>query len=225
MIFFCILFYIFLFKEALFILLNIETTIINLIHDVLETIDFFGVFILMILEPTALPVPSEIILPLAGWMLIDNWVGVIYLTILAAIGSTIGCIIEYYLAKKIGRKFILKYGKYLFVTEDDLDKQEKLFKKYEMRFVLVSRFIPFIPKSLTSIIAGLYNMNIYKYSVLTFVATIPTLFTYVYIGNKLGENYSEIRKYVGGFGLPILILVITIIMFYFLFKLYKIKKS
>jgi membrane protein DedA with SNARE-associated domain len=206
-------------------LFNIETTIINFIHNVLESLDFFGVFIIMILEPTALPIPGEILLPLAGWMLIDNLIGIIYLTLLATFGSTIGCVIEYFIAKKLGRRFILKYGKYLFISENDLNNQERLFKKYENRFVLLSRFIPLIPKSLTSIIAGLYNMNIYKYSVMTFVATLPTLFTYIYIGNKLGENYSDIRKYVGGFGLPILILVILIILFYFLYKLYKMKQS
>jgi len=206
-------------------LFNIETTIINFIHDVLEKLDFFGVFIIMILEPTALPIPGEILLPLAGWMLIDNWTGIISLTLLATFGSTIGCVIEYFIAKKLGRIFILNYGKYLFITENDLNNQEKLFKKYENGFVLLSRFIPLIPKSLTSIVAGLYNMNIYKYSVMTFVATFPTLFFYIYIGNKLGENYSDIRKYVGGFGLPILILVILIILFYFLYKLYKMKQS
>jgi membrane protein DedA with SNARE-associated domain len=119
----------------------------------------------------------------------------------------------------------LKYGRYLFITEKDLEKQEKLFNKYETIFVILSRFIPLIPKSLTSIIAGLYKMNIYKYSFYTFIATLPTLFTYIYIGNKLGENYYEIRKYVSGFGLPILIFVMLIILFYFLFKLYKMKQS
>lgn len=225
MIFFCILFYILIFKRVLFDLINLETTIINYIHDILESINFFGVFILMILEPTALPIPGEIILPLAGWILIDNFLEVIYLTILATLGSTLGCIIEYYLAKKLGRKFILKYGKYLFISKNDLNKQEKFFKKYELKFVLISRFIPFIPKTLTSVIAGLYKMNIYKYSSLTFVASLPTLFTYIYIGNMLGENYYDLRKYVGGFGLPILILVILIIIFYFLYKFYKMKQS
>lgn len=206
-------------------MLNIETTIINLIHDFLEKLDFMGVFIIMILEPTALPIPGEILLPLAGWMIIDNWIGIIYLSLLATFGSTLGCIIEYYIAKNLGRKFVLKYGRYLFITEKDLEKQEKLFNKYETIFVILSRFIPLIPKSLTSIIAGLYKMNIYKYSFYTFIATLPTLFTYIYIGNKLGENYYEIRKYVSGFGLPILIFVMLIILFYFLFKLYKMKQS
>ena len=80
-------------------------------------------------------------------------------------------------------------------------------------------------RSITSIIAGIYNLNLYKFTIFTFIATFPTLFTYVYIGNNLGENYSEIRNYVGGYGIPILIILLLCMLFYFLYKFYKMKQS
>tara|TARA_B100001029_G_scaffold116867_1_gene96872 strand:+ start:3617 stop:4309 length:693 start_codon:yes stop_codon:yes gene_type:complete len=204
---------------------SLENSIIEWITKVLETIDYFGVFILMILDPTALPIPAEIILPLAGWILVDNFGEVLLLSLIATIASTIGCLIEFYLARALGRKFIIKYGKYIFITEEDLKKQEKILIKNQFYFIFLTRLIPLIPKSITSIIAGIYNLNIYKFITFTFIATFPTLFTYIYIGNNLGENYSEIKNYVSGFGIPIFILFIVIILVYILFKYLKIKQN
>ena len=205
--------------------LSLENSIIEWITKVLETIDYLGVFILMILDPTALPVPAEIILPLAGWILADNISQVFLLSLIATIASTIGCLFEFYLAKAVGRKFIIKYGKYLFITEEDLIKQEKFFVKNQFYFIFITRMIPFIPKTITSVISGIYNLNFYKYVAYTFIASYPTLFIYVYIGNNLGENYSEIKNYVGGFGFPILIIFLIVIIGYFLFKYFKIKQN
>ena len=205
--------------------LSLENSIIEWITKVLETIDYLGVFILMILDPTALPVPAEIILPLAGWILADNISQVFLLSLIATIGSTIGCLFEFYLAKAVGRKFIIKYGKYLFISEEDLMKQEKFFVKNQFYFIFITRMIPFIPKTITSVISGIYNLNFYKYVAYTFIASYPTLFIYVYIGNNLGENYSEIKNYVGGFGFPILIILIIVIIGYLLFKYFKIKQN
>ena len=205
--------------------LSLENSIIEWITKVLETIDYLGVFILMILDPTALPVPAEIILPLAGWILADNISQVFLLSLIATIGSTIGCLFEFYLAKAVGRKFIIKYGKYLFISEEDLMKQEKFFVKNQFYFIFITRMIPFIPKTITSVISGIYNLNFYKYVAYTFIASYPTLFIYVYIGNNLGENYSEIKNYVGGFGFPILIIFLIVIIGYFLFKYFKIKQN
>ena len=205
--------------------LSLENSIIEWITKVLETIDYLGVFILMILDPTALPVPAEIILPLAGWILADNISQVFLLSLIATIGSTIGCLFEFYLAKAVGRKFIIKYGKYLFISEEELMKEEKFFVKNQFYFIFITRIIPFIPKTITSVISGIYNLNFYKYVAYTFIASYPTLFIYVYIGNNLGENYSEIKNYVGGFGFPILIIFLIVIIGYFLFKYFKIKQN
>ena len=104
-------------------------------------------------------------------------------------------------------------------------KQEKFFVKNQFYFIFITRMIPFIPKTITSVISGIYNLNFYKYVAYTFIASYPTLFIYVYIGNNLGENYSEIKNYVGGFGFPILIILIIVIIGYFLFKYFKIKQN
>ena len=222
---FCILFIDSINKKAYMGNTSLENSIIEWITKVLETIDYFGVFILMILDPTALPIPAEIILPLAGWILVDNFGEVLLLSLIATIASTIGCLIEFYLARALGRKFIIKYGKYIFITEEDLKKQEKILIKNQFYFIFLTRLIPLIPKSITSIIAGIYNLNIYKFITFTFIATFPTLFTYIYIGNNLGENYSKIKNYVSGFGIPIFILFIVIILVYILFKYLKIKQN
>ena len=204
---------------------SIENTIIDWVINSYNTLGYPGIFIFMVIEPTVLPFPGEIILTLAGWLLVNNYFELFYVSLLATFGTLIGCIIEYYIAKIFGLKLINRFGKYILITEKDIQKTESYFLKYGYYFVFITRFIPFFPKSLTSIIAGLYKMNIYKFSLITFLASFPANYLYIYVGNRLGKNYSDIEKYIDPFKLPILIIGCTLVLFYFVLKFYKIKRS
>ena len=204
---------------------SIEKSIIEWIINAYETLGYPGIFFFMVIEPTVLPFPGEIILTLAGWILVSNYYELFYVSLLATIGTLIGCACEYFLARTFGIKLINKFGKYFFITEKDIKKTESYFLKYGYIFVFITRFIPLFPKPLTSIVAGIYKMNIYKYSIITFIASFPSNYLYIYVGNRLGKNYGNIAEYLDPFKIPLLIVGFALVLFYFVFKFYKMKRS
>jgi membrane protein DedA with SNARE-associated domain len=180
----------------------------------------------MCLESTALPLPSELILPFSGWILVkdSSIVQITILTIIASVGSVSGSLIEYFIAKTLGRAFFKKYGKYILFDENDLNKAESFFKKYGSYFVFWGRFIPGI-RGFIAIPAGLTKMNIYKFSILTFAGSFPWIFIYIYLGNMLGENYLVVQKYIKPIEIPLLLILFCSMIFFFCYKFYKIRKK
>ena len=168
----------------------------------------------MCLESTALPLPSELILPFSGWVLVkgSSIVQITILTIIASAGSVSGSLVEYYIAKTLGRAFFLKYGKYILFDENDLNKTESFFNKYGSYFVFWGRFIPGI-RGFIAIPAGLTKMNVYKFSVLTFTGSI------------LGENYLVVQEYIKPIEIPLLVTLLCVVVFFFCYKFYKIRKK
>ena len=204
-------------------MLSLENTIIEWVVNTFEWRGYPGIFIFMIIEPTVLPFPGEIILTLAGWLLVESTFGLIIVSTLASTGTLIGCSVEYYLSNKYGISLIDKFGKYVFISSYDIQNSEKYFIKYGSMFVILTRLIPLFPKPITSIIAGIYKMNIYKFSIITFTASFPSNLLYIYVGTKLGNNYEKISEYINPIRTPLLIGLGLIILFYFMIKFYKIR--
>ena len=204
-------------------MLSLENTIIEWVVNTFEWLGYPGIFIFMIIEPTVLPFPGEIILTLAGWILVESTFGLIIVSALASTGTLIGCSVEYYLSNKYGISLIDKFGKYVFISSYDIQNSEKYFIKYGSIFVILTRLIPLFPKPITSIIAGIYKMNIYKFIIITFIASFPSNLLYIYVGTKLGTNYEKISEYINPIRTPLLIGLGLIILFYFMFKFYKIR--
>ena len=204
-------------------MLSLENTIIEWVVNTFEWLGYPGIFIFMIIEPTVLPFPGEIILTLAGWLLVESTFGLIIVSTLASTGTLIGCSVEYYLSNKYGISLIDKFGKYVFISSYDIQKSEKYFIKYGSMFVILTRLIPLFPKPITSIIAGIYKMNIYKFIIITFIASFPSNLLYIYVGTKLGTNYEKISEYINPIRTPLLIGLGLIILFYFMIKFYKIR--
>jgi len=202
---------------------SLENTILQWVINTFEWLGYPGIFIFMVIEPTVLPFPGEIILTLAGWLLVDSTIELIFVSTLASIGTLIGCSVEYYLSKKFGISLINKFGRYVLISSYDIKKSEKYFLKYGSLFVIITRFIPLFPKPITSIIAGIYKMNIYKFSIITFTASFPSNLLYIYVGTKLGNNYEQISEYINPIKLPLLVTIGLIIVFYFMIKFYKIR--
>ena len=163
-------------------MLSLENTIIEWVVNTFEWLGYPGIFIFMIVEPTVLPFPGEIILTLAGWLLVKSTFGLIIVSALASTGTLIGCSVEYYLSNKYGISLIDKFGKYVFISSYDIQNSEKYFIKYGSMFVILTRLIPLFPKPITSIIAGIYKMNIYKFIIITFIASFPSNLLYIYVG-------------------------------------------
>jgi membrane protein DedA with SNARE-associated domain len=153
-----------------------------------------GVFILMAMESMIFPVPSELVMPFAGFLAAENKFNFWLVILFSSLGSIFGSWISYILGKHGGLHFVHKYGKYFLLDETDLQKTENWFNKSGEKTIFVSRFIPVV-RHLISIPAGTGKMNLKKFLVYTLVgATLWNGFL-AYLGFILGQNWGLVRNY------------------------------
>ena len=191
-----------------------------MIHDIAATIvsyigdmGYWGIFLLMFLESTFFPFPSEIIMIPAGYLAFKGELN-IYLIILSGIlGSVGGALLNYYLAMHFGRTFILRYGKYFFIKEATLDKLESFFTKHGEISTFTGRLIPGI-RQLISLPAGLARMNMAKFSFYTAIGSGIWVIVLVAVGYLVGSNEALISEYLKSATLIALISVVFITLFY-----------
>jgi membrane protein DedA with SNARE-associated domain len=188
---------------------EIANTIVGYIGDM----GYWGIFLLMFLESTFFPFPSEIIMIPAGYLAYKGEMN-LYIVVLAGIlGSVGGALFNYYLAMHFGRKFILKYGKYFFIKEETLDKLEAFFVKHGELSTFNGRLIPGI-RQLISLPAGLARMNVAKFSLYSALGAGIWVIVLVTLGYVLGSNEELISEYLKTATVIALISVVLITLFY-----------
>lgn len=177
----------------------------SLIHDILSQVGqmalglissfgYAGVFVLMMLESMIMPVPSELVMPFAGFLIADRRFTFLGVLLASSLGSIVGSLISYYIGYYGGNKFVLKFGKYLLLDEDDLKKTEQWFASCGEKTVLISRFIPVV-RHLISIPAGIGRMNLKKFCIYTLLGATMWNGILMYAGFKLGEHWQTVRQY------------------------------
>ena len=183
---------------------------------------YTGVGFLMMLESMIFPIPSELVMPFAGFLIAEGEMTFFWVISSSIIGSLIGSLLSYYIGYKGGKRFLIKYGKYFLLDEEHLAKTEQWFSKKGELTILIGRFIPVV-RHLISIPAGFGKMNIKRFILYTAIgAGIWNAFL-TYIGFVLGNNWESISHYSDYFSWGILI-VIVIVGAYFFFKEIKKKK-
>lgn len=152
--------------------MSIETFVqwvISLVSDYL----YAGIFTASLLETIFPPIPSEVIFPLAGYVASQNnlsFIHAILLGITGAAGSTVGALVIYFIALKLGREGLAKYLKYARITDDHLKKVDRWFARHGEKVVLFGRMVPGI-RELVSIPAGFLKMSMIKFLVFTFAGS------------------------------------------------------
>ncbi|HIQ46486.1 MAG TPA: DedA family protein [Sulfurovum sp.] len=188
---------------------EIANTIVSYIGDM----GYWGIFLLMFLESTFFPFPSEIIMIPAGYLAFKGEMN-IYLVILIGIaGSLGGALLNYYLARSLGRKLILKFGKYVFIKEKTLDKLDTFFAKHGEISTFTGRLIPGI-RQLISLPAGLARMNIATFSFYTSLGAGIWVIVLVVVGYLVGSNEALISEYLKSATVIALVSVMFITIFY-----------
>ncbi len=174
---------------------------------------YWGIFLLMFLESTFFPFPSEIVMIPAGYLAFKGELN-LYMVILAGIvGSVAGALFNYYLAMHFGRKFILRYGKYVFIKEETLDKLETFFIRHGELSTFNGRLIPGI-RQLISLPAGLARMNMAKFAFYSGFGAGIWVIVLVALGYLLGSNEALISEYLHSATLIALFCVVLITIFY-----------
>lgn len=174
---------------------------------------YLGIFILMSIESSFIPFPSEIVLIPAGYLASqgDMSLGMIMASSLG--GSMLGAFINYYLALLLGRRLLQKYGKYFFIKESALDKMDRYFQKHGHISTFVGRLIPGI-RQLISIPAGLARMNLVTFSIYTALGAGIWSLILILLGYFIGANQELIDTYLKQIMIAVLVILVLLILWY-----------
>jgi len=190
--------------------MGITEFLVQHITAFISALGYPSVFILMVMESMVLPIPSEAVMPFAGFLIVEKsftFLGVIFFSTL---GSIVGSLISYYIGRHAGKPFVNRYGKYLLLSQKDLNTTENFFNKYGEITILISRFIPVI-RHLISIPAGIGKMRIFKFALYTIVgAGIWNSFLAI-VGFYLKQNWENVIKYSKIIDIMVSILLVVVI--------------
>lgn len=198
-------------------MLSIERELLEFISSVYNAMQWPGVVLLMAIESVCIPLPSELIMPLAGWMLIkEKSLGFAYIMLAGAcgaLGSTLGSAVVYGAGMWGGRPFLEKYGKYVLVSRHDLDLATRWFERSGSWSIFVSRLLPVV-RTFISLPAGIARMHFGKFLVYTFLGSFIWSVGLTYGGYLLGEHWEGVRAILRPFDPLMAALILALVVFY-----------
>ena len=196
---------------------SIEEAILTFISATYDLIEWPGVVIFMAIESACIPLPSELIMPLAGWMLIKERFLPATFTLAAgaygALGNTIGSAIAYGVGMWGGRPFLERYGKYILISRRDLNLADRWFNRSGSWSIFTSRLLPVV-RTFISLPAGVARMHFVKFLVYTFLGSFIWSTGLAYGGYLLGENWERLRDIMRPFDPFIIALIIVLLALY-----------
>lgn len=196
--------------------------IINFIVQTVGDLGYIGIFIMMFIESSfIIPFPSEVVMIPAGYLAYKGEMSMLLVVISGILGSLAGALFNYYLAIKLGRKLLIKYGNYIFIKEETLEKIEKFFKEHGHISTFFGRLVPVI-RQYISLPAGLARMNLAKFILYTTLGSGIWMIVLAYLGYFLGNNEELLKDYLHQ--IIIVILVAIVIFSYIYYKIYKNKR-
>ncbi len=175
-------------------MVSIVEFVSNFAINIIGSLGYWGVFIGMTLESACIPLPSEVIMPFAGFAVSEGKMTLLGITIVGTLGNLVGGLIAYFVGLKGGRPFLEKYGKYILISPSKLDRADHWFEKYGHEAVLISRMLPAI-RTFISLPAGIAQMDLKKFVTYTFLGSLPWTFALGYIGVQLGPHWELIKGY------------------------------
>lgn len=194
--------------------------IVDFIVSTVGSFGYIGIFVMMFLESSFFPFPSEVVMIPAGYLAYKGEMNLV-LAILAGIaGSLAGAVFNYYLAMKFGRKFLSKYGKYVLIKEETLEKMESFFDKHGHISTFSGRLIPAV-RQYISLPAGLAKMNLFKFSLYTSLGAGIWVLILALLGYFIGSNQALIDEYLKIIIITILVLLAVFVLFYIRIKMKK----
>jgi membrane protein DedA with SNARE-associated domain len=168
--------------------------VINWLVTTIGSMGYIGIFLLMALESSLVPIPSEIIMPPAGYLVQQGQMHMALVILSGTLGSLFGAYLNYFAAHYLGRPFLLKYGRYVLITEEHFRRVEDYFASHGEISTFIGRLLPVI-RHLISLPAGLAGMNHIKFSVYTLLGAFIWVSILTGIGYFLGQNEALIKQY------------------------------
>jgi membrane protein DedA with SNARE-associated domain len=170
------------------------STIIDYIVQFVDSLGYIGIFIMTVIEGTLIPIPNEITMIPAGYLVATGKMHMFGVLVAGIIGNLVGGLISYYIAYRYGRSLMTKFGKYFFFTEAKLTKVEKYFAEHGPISIALGRIAPGL-KHFISFPAGLAKMDLKLFAIFTIIGGGIWIVMLVMIGYLIGDNEAAIGAY------------------------------
>jgi membrane protein DedA with SNARE-associated domain len=165
----------------------------DFIINLISTFSYPGIIFLMTLESACMPVPSEIVMPFAGFAVQQGQLEFFATGLAGALGCLAGSVLSYVVGYYGGRPLLEKYGRYILITRHEIDLAHGWFERYGVATVFIARLLPIV-RTFVSLPAGIARMDFKKFAVYSFVGSLPWCFALTYAGVILGENWDLLEK-------------------------------
>jgi membrane protein DedA with SNARE-associated domain len=196
----------------------LEVFVIPFLEDLYARFGYAGVAVAMAIESAAIPLPSEIILPFAGWVVSRGvpepltgtawtyWGAVVA----GVVGNTVGSLIAYGVGAYGGRPFLERYGRFLLISTHDLDVADRWFQRWGDATVFFSRMLPIV-RTFISVPAGIARMALWRFVLFSVLGAIPWVMLLVWGGLALGDNWLELKHRLRGLDYVVAALLLLLV--------------
>lgn len=173
---------------------SILSLLSSFIISTIGAMGYAGIVLLMALESACIPLPSEIILPFSGYLILSGRFSLWGVALAGALGCNLGSFVAYYAGAYGGRSFLIHYGKYVLVSRRDMDMADRWFERYGQWTVFFARLLPVI-RTFIALPAGIVRMDVWKFHLYTFLGSFPWCLALAYSGYELGVHWDALRPY------------------------------
>ncbi|MCS7282212.1 MAG: DedA family protein [Anaerolineae bacterium] len=192
---------------------TIEVAIVEFLHKILNTIGWPGVVLVMALESANIPIPSEVTMPLSGWMLVQAkelplWRAALDGGFYGALGCTLGSIASYLLGLWGGRPFLQRWGRYILISQHDLEQADRWFARWGDWAVFISRLLPIV-RTFISFPAGVVRVRFARFMILSFIGSFIWCGVLAVAGHIFGSEWERIREIMRPFDIPIAVAILA----------------
>ena len=155
-----------------------------------------GIVLMMAIESACIPLPSEVIMPFGGYLVYayPDKFSLIGMGIAGAVGCVVGSLAAYWIGYYGGRPLVQRYGRYVLLRKRDLDAADRFFERWGDWAIFISRLLPVI-RTFISLPAGISRMNVWRFTLFTFVGSLPWCWALAFAGYKLGEHWADLKRY------------------------------
>jgi len=190
--------------------LAITDLIFNTIVTLLNQTGYLGIFLLMVMESATLPVPSEVVLPLGGYLVSQGRLEFWSTVAVATVGSLVGTMVDYGIGYYLGRPAVLRYGRIVRFSEKRLEMTERWFSTHGKSVVLLARFVPLL-RTLIAFPAGIVRMDVKRFLAYSAIGILVWDIALVYLGDLAGQNSTAIANTLQAYFLPLGVAALTIV--------------
>src|SRR5438874_836838 len=211
-------------KEAFSLLVSLTDTLTQLITNLYVSTGLLGIVLAMAIESCCIPLPSEIVMPVAGILLsapapdkllagTNSTVSLLLVALAGAVGCLIGSIAAYGIGYSGGRPLMLKYGRYVLISQHDADKADEFFQRWGSATAFFSRLLPVV-RTYISLPAGIAKMPFGKFCLYSFLGSFPWCLLLAYVGTVLGNNLGTLSPIFHSLDVVIVVVLVILIALY-----------